>query len=110
MTKMVVMKMMDPPLTGQALMGLPRPALSLCTFGDMLYCTRDIPEEKGILKKLVAPTVHKPAPKRATQAAAKPAAATSSIPDTDGEHLQHFKTPWGRNRKFYTVPTSSVIL
>ena len=62
------------------------------TFGDTLYFTRDIPEEKWIPKKLVAPTVPKPAPKFAKQPAAKPAAASSSIPVPDGEQVQRFKT------------------
>ena len=68
------------------------------TFGDKLYFTRDIPEHKWIPKKLVAPTVPKPAPKpapkRGKQPAAKPAAARSSIPVADREHVQLFKTMW----------------
>ena len=39
------------------------------TFGDKLYFTWDIPEDKGIPQKLVAPTVPKPAPKRDGQGA-----------------------------------------
>ena len=54
------------------------------SFEDKLYFARDILEQKWIPKKLVAPTVHKPtpksAPKRGKQPAAKPAAASSSIP------------------------------
>ena len=46
-------------------------------FGDRLYFT---PDEKWIPKKLVAPTVAKPAPKCGKQPAAKPTAASSSIP------------------------------
>ena len=58
------------------------------TFGDKLYFTRDIPQEKWIPKKLEAPPVAKPAPKCRKQPAAKPAAASSSIPVADGEHVQ----------------------
>ena len=78
------------------------------TFGDKLYFTRDIPEENWIPKKLEAPTVAKPAPKPAPKRgklpAAKPAAASSSIPVADGQHVQLFKTMWDRKKKFYTVP------
>ena len=81
------------------------------TFGDKLYFTRSIPEAKWIPKKLEAPTVAKPAPKpaakRGKQAAAKPAAASASIPVADGEHVQLFKTLWDRKRKFYTVPVQN---
>ena len=42
--------------------------------------------------------------KRGKQAAAKPAAASASIPVADGEHVQLFKTLWDCKRKFYTVP------
>ena len=52
------------------------------------YFTRDTPEEKWIPKKLVAPALPKLAPKRAKQPAAKPAAASLSIPVIDGEHVQ----------------------
>jgi hypothetical protein len=45
----------------------------------------------------------KPAPKRGKQPAAKPAAASSSIPVTDVEHVQLFKTMWDQKRKFYTL-------
>ena len=78
------------------------------TFGDKLYFTRDIPEEKWIPKKVEAPTVAKPAPKpapkRGKKPAAKPAAANSSIPVADGRHVQLLKTMWDRKKKFYTVP------
>jgi hypothetical protein len=81
------------------------------TFGDKLYFTRNIPEAKWIPKKLEAPTVAEPAPKpaakRGKQAAAKPAAASASIPVADGEHVQLFKTLWDRKRKFYTVPVQN---
>ena len=63
------------------------------------------------LKKLEAPTVAKSAPKpaakRGKQAAAKPAAASASIPVADGEHMQLFKTLWDLKRKFYTVPVQN---
>ena len=78
------------------------------TFGDKLYFTWDIPEEKWIPKKLEAPTVAKlapkPAPKRGKQPAAKPAVASSSIPVADGQHVLLFKTMWDQKKKFYTVP------
>ena len=38
------------------------------------------------------------------QLAAKPAAASSSIPVADGQHVQLFKTMWDQKKKFYTVP------
>ena len=69
-----------------------------------VYSTRDIPEEKTIPTKLEAPTVAKPAPKRGKQPAAKPAAASSSIPVADGQHVQLFKTMRDQKKKFYTVP------
>ena len=81
------------------------------TFGDKLYFTRNIPEGKWIPKNLEAPTVAKPAlkpvAKRGKQAAAKPAAASASIPVADGQHVQLFKTMWDRKRKFYTVPVQN---
>ena len=59
-------------------------------------------------QELVAATVlkpaPKPAPKRGKQPAAKPSAASLSIPIADGEQVQLFKTMWERKRKFYTVP------
>ena len=55
------------------------------TFEDRLYFTWDIPEQKWIPKKLVAPTVPKPAPKPAPKRGKQPAAASSSIPVADGE-------------------------
>ena len=68
------------------------------TFGDKLHVTRDIPEDKWIPTKLQAPTVAEPAPKPAPthgkQPAAKPAAASWSIPVADGQHVQLFKTLW----------------
>ena len=64
--------------------------------------------EKWIPKQLVAPTVPKSAPKpasnRVKQPTAKPAAAGSSIPVADGQHVQQEKTLWDCKRKFYTVP------
>ena len=74
------------------------------TFGDKLYLTRDIAEEKWIPKKLVAPTLPKPAPKRGKQPAVKLASASSSILVAGGEHVQLFKTMWDCKRKFYAVP------
>jgi hypothetical protein len=62
------------------------------TFGDKLYFTRDIPEEKWIPKKLEAPTVAKPAPEPAPKRGKQPAAASSSIPVADGQHVQLVKT------------------
>ena len=38
------------------------------------------------------------------KAAAKPAAASSSIPVADGQHVQLFKTMWDQKKKFSTVP------
>ena len=72
------------------------------TFGDKLYFTWDIPEEKWIPNKLVAPIVAKPAPKHGKQLAANPA-ASSSIPVSDGEQVQHFKTLWDL-KMFYAIP------
>ena len=54
-------------------------------------------------QKLLAATVAnpapKPAPKHRKQPAAKLAAASSSIPVADGQHVQQF-TMWDRTRKF----------
>ena len=38
------------------------------------------------------------------QPQAKLPAASSSVPVTDGEHVQVFKRLWDCKRKFYTVP------
>ena len=69
------------------------------TFGDNLYFTRDIPEEKWIPKKLdtppVAKSAPKPAPKRGKQPAVKPAAASSSISVANGQHVQQCGTVRG---------------
>ena len=54
------------------------------TFGDKVYFTRDIPEEKGIPKNLVAPTVSK----HAKQPAAKPAAVSSQCIENSA-YLHH---------------------
>ena len=69
-----------------------------------LYFTRNIPQEKWIPEKSVAPIVPKPAPKRAKQPKAQPAAPSSSIPVANTEHVRQFKTFWDRRRQFYTVP------
>ena len=61
------------------------------------------PRKSGSPKQLVAPTVPKPAPKLAPKPA-KPAAAGSSIPVADGEHVQWFQTLRDRKRTFHTVP------
>jgi hypothetical protein len=74
------------------------------TFVDKLYFARGILEENWVPKKLAAPTVPKPAPKRGKQPAAKPAAASLSLPVTDGQHVQKFKAMWDCKRKLYTVP------
>ena len=63
-------------------------------FGDKLYFTWDIPEQKWIPKTLVTPKVPKPtpkpAPKRGKQPATKPTAASSSIYLADGEYVKFY--------------------
>ena len=64
-----------------------------------------------IAKTLEAPTVAKPAPKCGKQPAAKPAAASSSIPVAEGQHVQQFKTRWDLlllNREVLHCPGSAV--
>ena len=74
------------------------------TFGDKLYFTRGIPEEKWIPKKLEAPTVAKPAPKPAPKRGKEPTAKLQPVCPSLSLMGKMCSCSRLCERKFYTVP------
>ena len=68
-------------------------------FGDKLYFTRDIPEDKRVPKDLLAPVSAKPLATRA-----KPKGAPQSVPVDRGVHVQEFKVKWTMSKTIYMEP------